>query len=75
MQAREWGQIMRVVSIGHAVFAATMIAVGIAGLVEGNFVQMWLPVPKTLPGREALAYVCAVIALACGPPRIQSVAG
>jgi uncharacterized membrane protein len=66
MQAREWGQIMRVVSIGHAVFAATMIAVGIAGLVEGNFVQMWLPVPKTLPGREALAYVCAVIALACG---------
>ena len=43
-----------------------MIALGILGLVKGDFSPIWAPVPKGLTGRELLAYLCAFISLASG---------
>lgn len=57
---------IRIASPGHAAFAATLIALGIVGAVRGEFTSLWLGVPKALPARTALAYLCALIALASG---------
>jgi uncharacterized membrane protein len=52
--------------IGLALFAATLIGLGLLGLVTGDFTAIWQPVPRRLPAREALAIVCAVISLGAG---------
>jgi uncharacterized membrane protein len=56
----------RLAGLGRCVFAATLIALGVWGLIHGDFAPIWTPVPSHWPMREALAYACAVVAAAGG---------
>lgn len=57
---------MRIASVGHAVFAAALMALGILGVIKGNFVAVWQPVPTSVPARQVLVYLCAFLCLASG---------
>jgi len=57
---------MRIQNVGQVIFAAVMAGLGVMSLMTGHFAPIFDGVPKALPGREALVYVCALITLACG---------
>lgn len=50
----------------RVLFAGALIALGITGLVNGDFALAWQHVPAHLAGRSVLAYVCAAIEVAFG---------
>ncbi|QUD89227.1 hypothetical protein [Phenylobacterium montanum] len=47
-------------------FAATLVGIGILGLVQRDFAPICQPVPEGFPAREVLALVCALVAAATG---------
>jgi uncharacterized membrane protein len=57
---------MRIANLSRSFFAATLIGIGILGLIRGDFTALWDPVPKDLPARDLLVYLCAGIGVACG---------
>jgi uncharacterized membrane protein len=57
---------MKIKNVSQLVFAVVLIGLGILGLVKGDFAPGWQPVPASMPGRQLLAYLCALICIACG---------
>ncbi|HEX8669869.1 MAG TPA: DoxX family membrane protein [Allosphingosinicella sp.] len=51
---------------GRAVYGAAAIALGIVGLLWGDFATVWQPVPEEVPYRKALAYAAAALLLISG---------
>ena len=52
--------------IGHILYAATLIGLGILGLAENDFAPVWRPIPNGVPARELLVHLCALVCLAGG---------
>ncbi len=49
------------IPLGVRVYALGALALGAVGLYFGDFALVWQPVPATLPGRIALAYLFAAL--------------
>ena len=47
-------------------FAATMIGIGLLGLVKPDFPPIWGPIPKATPAGGLLPYLSTLVALVCG---------
>ena len=69
---------MRIASVGHAIFAVTMIGLGVVGLLYRDFVPLWNPIPTFVPARELFIYCGPVISLTAGigllVPRMAAIA-
>jgi uncharacterized membrane protein len=51
---------------GRVALAATMIGLGMFGLISGTFPPIWSGVPEGFPAHDALVYLCALVALGSG---------
>jgi len=69
---------MRIASIGHAMFAITMIGLGAVGLFHRDLVPLWNPMRTGVPARELFIYFGALISLTAGigllVPRMAAIA-
>jgi hypothetical protein len=54
------------VTVGIRVYALGAVALGLVGLVWGDFALVWQPVPAGMPGRALLAYLFAAALLLGG---------
>ena len=50
----------------RAAFAAALTGLGILSLRYGNASEVWEAIPKSLPGRAVMVYLCGAITLAAG---------
>lgn len=50
----------------RAVFAAAIMGLGLLGFVYGDSSELWEPIPRSLPGRPLLIYLCSAVELAAG---------
>ncbi len=66
---------MRMASAARVAFAATMIGLGILGLIKGDFTVVWQPVPQGVPAREVLVYLTAFVCLFTGIGLLRRRAG
>jgi uncharacterized membrane protein len=57
---------MQIIGLGHLLFAAGMIGLGVLGLIYGDFAPPWQRVPDGIPWREGLAYASAAVMLVSG---------
>lgn len=53
-------------NLGVPVYGLGAIALGLVGLVSGDFADVWQPVPPNTPDRKALAYIAAICLLLAG---------
>jgi uncharacterized membrane protein YphA (DoxX/SURF4 family) len=53
-------------SLGYRVYGLAALALGVVGLVWGDFALVWQPVAAGIPGRTALAYATGAILAAAG---------
>jgi uncharacterized membrane protein len=63
--------------IARLVFAAVLVALGIATLVDRDYLPLWL-LPDAAPAQHVLPYLCAAVSIACGAglawPRTATIA-
>lgn len=57
---------MGIVTGGRALFALSVVGLGILSLLSGDFAMNWQPVPAGVPVREALAYLSGALLLIFG---------
>jgi len=57
---------MRIAKVSHLIFAVVLIGWGVVGLVRGDFAPGWQPVPASMPGRQVLVYLTALVCIVCG---------
>jgi uncharacterized membrane protein len=52
---------MRVIGLGHFLFAAGLAGLGMLSILSGDFAYTWQPVPPWVPHREALAHASGIL--------------